>query len=164
MANWSKTLFRVEVTFPAPLDFVYRWLTDFSPRDAEITGETFRRKLLERSESRVVFEDLAVTPSGWSWLRNVVDLQPPDRWHLEAVGNSLDARADYRLIPRSASQTVLVMTWRLRPGLLGGSVPPKAEIEASLRHVWESYVQALENDLRPIRLRARRSRDKRDRS
>lgn len=162
--SWSKTLFQVRVTFPAPLEFAYRWLTDFSPRDASITGDEYRRRILERSPSRVVFEDLATTPSGWSWLRNVVDLHPPDRWHLEAVGNSLDARADYRLIPRSPSRTELVMKWRLRPGILGGTVPPKAAIEASLRQVWGTYAKALYEDYRSLGQRKRKSPPRSSRS
>ena len=148
----------MKATFPAPLEFVYRWLTDFSSRDASITGERYRRRILERSPSRIIFEDLAASSSGWSWLRNVVDLQPPDRWHLEAVGNTLDARADYRLIPRSPSTTELVMTWRLRPGILGGTIPPKAAIEASLRQVWAAYAEALREDFQFISRPKRRSR------
>ena len=149
--RWSKTLFRVQAIFLAPRDYVYTWLTDFTSRDALITGEKYRRRIVERSTSRVVFEDLATTPAGWSWLRNVVSLQPPDRWHLEAVGNVIDARADYLLISRGAERTELVMAWRMRPGILGGKVPPKPAIEASLRRVWQVYAAALKDDYRSTR-------------
>jgi hypothetical protein len=153
VVSWSKVLYRVRASFPAPLDFVYGWCTDFSPHDSAITGEKYRRRVLERTPSRVVFEDLATTPAGWSWLRNVVDLRPPDRWHLHAVGNSLDAKADYQLISRSANESELRMTWRLRPGILGGTIPPKPSIEASLRQVWRTYSMALGKDFRSYRRR-----------
>ena len=142
----SRAPFRVETTFDAPLDFVFRWCTDFGPEDASLTGERFLRKVFRRRRNEVIFEDLNETPSGWMWLRNVVTLYPPDRWHLEAVGNSLDAKADYRLSGLPDGRTRFVMTWTLRPGLLGMSVPPRTTIEPALHHVWDTYRRALERD------------------
>jgi len=143
---WSRNLFRVATTFDAPLGFVYRWCTDFGPEDASLTGEEFLRKVVRRSRTEIIFEDLNETPAGWMWLRNVVTLHPPDRWHLEATGNSLDAKADYRLTALFKGRTRFEMTWHLRPGLLGMAVPPKTTIEPALNHVWDTYRHALERD------------------
>jgi hypothetical protein len=148
MRRWSKPVYRIEATFHAPLEFVFRWLTDFSPRDPTLTGEHFKRRILERSAHRVVFEDLSSTPAGWNWLRNGVALLPPNRWKLDALGNYVDSRADYMLVPVSGVRTQLVMTLRLRPGILKGPVPQRSEIETSLRSVWRTYGRALELDYR----------------
>ena len=146
MSGWSKTVFEVRARFAAPLDFVYTWLTDFSPDDPAITGDTYQRKLIAKSAQRVVFEDLSETGGGWSWLRNTVALSPPSRWRMVAMGNALDARATYRLVSRANNSTELIMRWRLRSGITHGKVPKKTSIEAGMRNVWAVYGKALERD------------------
>ncbi len=146
MASWSKAVFEVRAGFAAPLNFVYSWLTDFSPDDPAITGDAYQRKIIERSARRVIFEDLSETPEGWGWLRNTVDLFPPSRWRMLAVGTSLDAKATYRLVSRGPKSTELIMRWRLRPGVLRGKVPPKPAIEEAMRGVWATYGKSLESD------------------
>lgn len=151
--SWSKEVYRVTASFGAPLAFVFQWLTDFGPKDAAISGGGFRRRVIERSPRRVVFEDLSSSTAGWVWLRNVVTLRPPDQWHLEAIGNGLDARADYKLTALTPSRTRLSMTYRMRPGLLGSPVPPRATLETMMQGVWNTYRDALERDFRASRLR-----------
>lgn len=153
MSGWSKTAFEVRARFAAPLDFVYTWLTDFSPDDPAITGDTYQRKLIAKSAQRVVFEDLSETGGGWSWLRNTVALSPPSRWRMVAVGNALDARATYRLVTRANNSTELIMRWRLRSGVLKNKVPAKTAIEAGMRGVWSTYGKALERDFTRARER-----------
>lgn len=151
--GWSKDAYQVTVTFGAPLAFVFQWLTDFRPKDAALSGGGFQRRVIERSSHRVIFEDLSSTKAGWVWLRNVVTLRPPDQWHLEAIGNGLDARADYKLTPLTAYRTRLRMTYRMRSGVLGFPVPPKATLESMLRGVWITYRVALERDYKALRRR-----------
>ncbi len=146
MPGWSKTVFEVRATFAAPRDFVYSWLTDFSAEDPAITGDAYQRKLIAKSARRVVFEDLSETEEGWGWLRNTVALVPPSRWQMLAVGNSLDAKATYRLVRRGNNSTELIMRWRLRSGVLPHKVPAKTVLEAGMREVWAIYGQALEKD------------------
>jgi hypothetical protein len=143
-----RNTYRVGATFAAPLDFVYRWCTNFTARDARLTGDRYRRWVLERTARRVVFEDLATTVEGWKWLRNVVTLRPPDRWHLDVVGNSLDGSWEYRLRRHGEDRTHLTMKGALWPGVLGWDVPPRSQVESSLREVWRKYGRALERDYR----------------
>ncbi len=146
MPGWTKTVFEVRARFAAPRDFVYSWLTDFSADDPKITGDAYQRKVVQKWARRVVFEDLFETPEGWGWLRNTVTLFPPSRWRMVAVGNSLDAKATYRLVSRGSESTELIMRWRLRSGLLRSKVPTKSSIEAGMRDVWGIYGKALERD------------------
>lgn len=151
--GWSKEVHRVTATFGAPLAFVFQWLTDFGPKDAALTGGGFRRRVVERTPGRIIFEDLSSTKTGWVWLRNIVTLRPPDRWHLEAIGNRVDARADYTLTSLTLSRTQLVMTYRTRSGSLGVPVPPKAVLASLLREAWHAYRVALERDYKTARPR-----------
>lgn len=146
MSAWSKRVFEVRAKFAAPPNFVYSWLTDFSTEDPAITGDPYQRKIIEKSARQVVFEDLFESAQGWTWLRNTVLLIPPSRWRMTAIGNSLDARATYRLVSRGNTSTELIMRWRLRSGVLRSAVPAKSAIEAAMRDVWATYGRALEKD------------------
>ncbi len=84
-------------TFRVPLDFAFAWCTDYTPDDAGLEGEAYQRKIIERSVRRVVFEDLEEMSDGWFWGRDVVTLRPPNRWHMDGVGNRRDVAADYVL-------------------------------------------------------------------
>src|SRR6266550_3230412 len=75
----------------------FAWCTDYTPDDAKLEGESYQRKIIERSRRRVVFEDLEETKDGWVWGQDVVTLLPPDRWHMDGVGNRRDVTADYKL-------------------------------------------------------------------
>ncbi len=46
---------RVQVAFHVPLEFAFRWCTDYTPEDAALEGESYSRKIVERSGRRVVF-------------------------------------------------------------------------------------------------------------
>ena len=49
---------RVRAVFRVPLEFAFGWCTDYTPEDAALEGETYQRKIIERSKNRVIFEDL----------------------------------------------------------------------------------------------------------
>src|SRR5438094_124875 len=73
--------YRIRVSFGVPLDFAFAWCTDYTPEDASLEGESYTRKIIERTPHRVIFEDLEDAADGWVWGRDVVTLQPPNRWH-----------------------------------------------------------------------------------
>src|SRR3990172_3354806 len=111
--TWSPE-YHIRVAFRVPLDFAFAWCTDFSPQDAGLEGESYRRKIVERTPRRVVFEDLEESDAGWEWSRDVVTLLPPNRWHMDGIGNHRDVTADYVLSPLPNGRTRLPLPPRPR--------------------------------------------------
>src|SRR3989442_974588 len=91
--------YRIRVSFGVPLDFAFAWCTDYAPEDASLEGESYQRKIIERTPHRVIFEDLEESDDGWNWSRDIVTLRPPNRWHMDGIGNRRDVTADYVLSP-----------------------------------------------------------------
>ncbi len=148
---------RIRVAFRVPLDFAFAWCTDYTPQDGALEGESYERKIVERTRRRVVFEDLEETESGWVWSRDVVTLRPPDRWHMEGVGNRRDVAAEYVLSRLPDDRTQLELRWWRRPKPPGKKIL-RAEREAEATRAWKRFGAAMERDYR--RTRARRRREK----
>lgn len=146
--SWPRPTYRVEAEFRAPVEFVYRWCTDYTADDAAYEGEAYERRILHRSRRAVVYEDLEDTPEGWSWSRHVVRLTPPDRWHSDSVGSHREIALDYRLMRLPGGRTRLVLTAHRSPCGVGGRNPPKAEWERSVGKIWMRFGRALERDYR----------------
>ena len=140
--------YEVHVEFRAPLAFAYRWCTDYSNDDPALEGSDGARRVLERSERRVVYEDLEATPTGWMWSHWTVRLAPPDRWHGEARGNYRSWSLDYRLSALGPARTAFRLKGRRTPMLLGTVNPPKARLERELTVMWKRLGRALEADYR----------------
>lgn len=139
---------RIRVTFRVPLPFAFAWCTDFSPEDAALEGESYQRRVVERTRRRVVFEDLEDTPDGWSWARDVVTLRPPNRWHMESVGSRREVRGDYLLTSLPDGRTRLELRWRRRPTVPEKKPLTKAQREASTLTAWKRFGRAMERDYR----------------
>jgi hypothetical protein len=154
MARARARVYEIRTTFRAPLPFVFRWCTDYSPRDPGLHRGAYRRKIVERSERRVVFEDLYDEPNGWAWSRGVSELHPPDRWHAEERGNWRAWSIDYRLRSLAPERTELTIRGRRTPTAIGPPNPAKRTFERELRGIWRGFGRALERDYR----RERRSR------
>ena len=140
--------YRITATFRVPLDFAFAWCTDYTQDDAGLEGEAYQRKIIERSARRVVFEDLEEMPDGWSWGRDVVTLRPPNRWHMDGVGNRRDVTADYLLTSLPDGRTQLELRWRRRPTMPGTKQLTKAQREESARVAWKRFGAAMERDHR----------------
>jgi hypothetical protein len=149
--GWSHPPYRVSVSFRAPLEFVFGWCTDYGPEDAALEHEAYQRKVIERKPRRVVFEDLEETKDGWFWSRDVVTLRPPNRWHMDGVGNRRDVVADYRLSTLPDGRTQLDLSWSRRPKTPERRGPSRAEREASGLQSWRHFAEALEKDYRKSR-------------
>jgi hypothetical protein len=147
-ARWPPPRYEVRVEFDAPLEFVYRWCTDYTPSDARYEAGRFRRRILAKSAKQVVYEDLDDTPEGWYWTRHVVRLSPPDGWHSDSVGNRREVRLDYRLERLEGDRTRLTLSARRRPAGIGGKNPPKAEWERNVSGSWVKLRRALEREFR----------------
>lgn len=146
--RWPGPAYHVTADFQAPLPFVFRWCTDYQPEDNRLEKEEYARKIIERTSTRIVYEDLFEADDGWRWARHVVTLHPPDRWHSESVGNYRTATLDYVLAELANGKTHLDLRWRRRPTALPRKTPSKAEIERSSTTGWRNYGKALERDYR----------------
>jgi len=143
--------YRIRVSFGVPLDFAFAWCTDYTPDDPGLEGESYQRKVIERTPKRVIFEDLEETEDGWVWGRDVVTLLPPNRWHVEGVGNRRDVTADYILSPLPDGRTRFDLRWRRRPKTPEKKRLTKAEREASAMTAWKRFAAAMERDYRRSR-------------
>ncbi|MCI4352357.1 MAG: hypothetical protein L3K14_03090 [Thermoplasmata archaeon] len=153
--RWPGPEYHVQATFRAPRPYVFAWCTDYSPGDAQLEGEGYRRMVVQRTRRRVVFEDLEESPRGWDWTRCDVELTPPDRWHMESTGNRREVVADYQLTELPDRRTQLDLWWRRRPGLLEFTPRSKTEGERSGTVGWKHFTRALERDYRKSRPRPR---------
>jgi hypothetical protein len=142
------TVYEASTVFRAPLPYVYRWCTDYSPRDPVLEKDTYHRRILSRTRREVIYEDLYTSGVGWWWSRNVVSLHPPDHWHDETIGNYRRWRLDYYLTELPNGRTRLDIRGVRWPMLLGGRNPPRSEEEAGLRSLWRNFAEALERDYR----------------
>ena len=146
--KWPPPRYVVKARFRAPLEFVYRWCTDYTPEDARHEAEAYERRILRRTSREVVYEDLADTPNGWAWSRHVVELDPPDHWHSRSVGSHRAIDLDYRLAPRADGGTELTLIARRRPTPVGGRNASKAAWERSVAASWRLFARSLERDYR----------------
>lgn len=140
--------YRIRVVFRVPLEFAFAWCTDYTPKDAALEGESYERKVIERTPRRVVFEDLEESASGWIWNRDVVTLRPPNRWHMDGIGNRKDVTADYVLSRLPDGRTQLELRWRRMPKMPEAKKLTKAEREGSTTIAWKRFGAAMERDYR----------------
>jgi hypothetical protein len=145
---WPGPEYEIRATFRAPLDFVYRWCTDYTPQDGRYEKEEYDRRILRRSRRDVTFEDLYDTKDGWYWARHVVRLLPPNRWRSESVGSHSAYSLDYRLSALPGNRTQLTLRARRRPDGIGGKNPPKSQWERSVTASWRNFGRSLERDFR----------------
>jgi hypothetical protein len=145
------SVYEVRAEFDAPLDFAFRWCTDYTPNDARYEGKRYERRILERSPSRVVYEDLEDSNGGWVWARFVVRLSPPNRWHADSLGSHRRVSLDYRLSRLAGGRTGLVLRARRVPYGVGERNPPKRRWERDVGGAWQNFARALEGDYRRAR-------------
>ncbi len=151
----KETDYEIRTAFDVPLEFAFRWCTDFTTDDARYESESYQRRILSRSPRRVVYEDLEDTGKGWVWSRHTVRLSPPYRWHSDSTGSHREIHLDYRLTRISDGRTRLVLTARRRPTVIGEKNPSKARWEGATRRSWAKLGRALERDFRNARSRTK---------
>ncbi|MCI4348755.1 MAG: hypothetical protein L3J93_00840 [Thermoplasmata archaeon] len=144
--RWPGPTYEIHATFRAPLGFVYRWCTDYRTDDARLEGETYERKILHRSRTKVVYEDLQNSKEGWWWAHHDVRLDPPDHWRSDSVGSHRAYSLDYRLSERPGDRTELVLRARRRPYGVGENNPPKGTWERNTTNLWKNFGRNLEKD------------------
>jgi len=138
--------YRVSKTFNAPLDFVYRWCTDYREDDLKMIGSSNKRKIIERSKSRVVWRVIGKNGgNGYEGVR-VVWLKPPNSWHLDTCGDKREL-GEYRLTPLGKGRTRLDMKFTVSYDS-PKEVEGRKSWEADARADWDSYGSYLERDYR----------------
>jgi hypothetical protein len=155
MAN-SVAVYQIKRTFRAPLDFAYKWCTDFTEADRKLQGEVGSRQILRKTSRGAVYEDLTPTPEGWMWSRQTVTFHPPNEWRAVAKGNYRTWNLVYSLRELPNGRSEFTMRGKRRPTPLGVKNPSKAVLEKELHTMWRNLGNALERDYR--RTRSKKSR------
>lgn len=146
--NGPTRRYEVRSTLRAPLPYVFRWCTDYTSEDGRYSGEDHLRRILSRSNRRVVFEDLYDTERGWIWIHRDVRLHPPDRWHADSIGSDRILSVSYRLSRLPGDRTLLSIDARRRPYGVGRANPSKKEWQRRVAGNWERFGRVLERDYR----------------
>jgi len=136
--------FEVTKIIRAPLKFVFEWCTDFREDDAEILGSNNKIQIAEKNESQVIRLVESDTKFGVIKNRQVITLNPPNKWHVERVGDEANISGDYELT-ESNSHTNLKMNFRHEYNM-----PEFVQTTEKRRErfgmMWDNIIKALEND------------------
>ncbi len=143
--TYTKThAFHVSKIIDAPFRFVYDWCTDYRESDPKITGSKAKRKILLKTEHRVIYTSAYRIGGKPRSAVNVVTLYPPKAWHLDFIGDEDDETGDYVLTTLGPRRTRLDMTflehYKIR------NAPTRAQDAKHTHEVWDKYVAALERD------------------
>ncbi len=136
--------FRVSKTIDAPLRFVYGWCTDYQESDPKITGSKAKRKILLKTERRVIYTSTYISGRKPRSAVNVVTLSPPRTWHVDFVGDEDDETGDYVLTKLGPRRTRLDMTFTEH--YKTRKAPTKAQDAKHTHEVWDKYLAALKKD------------------
>ena len=133
-------------TFKAPLDFVFRWCTDFREDDGEMIGSKAKRTFLEKTSKRVIWvveykEDGRVQQG-----IRVVWLHPPDSWNLDTCGDHREI-GEYVLSPKGKNKTRLDMKFKVSYDSKE-DVSDKKKWEKEVAEEWQTFADHLEKDYR----------------
>ena len=103
--------YRVSKIITAPLRFAYEWCTDYRESDPKITASKSKRKILLRTEHRVVYATIYRSRGKPRSAVNVVTLHPPKAWHLDSMGDEEDETGEYTLSTLGPRRTKLSMAF-----------------------------------------------------
>ncbi len=146
--RWPGPTYTVTAKFRAPLRFVFRWCTDYTPSDGSISREGYTRRILSRSSQTIVLEDLYDTKEGWIWIRRTIRLLPPQGWHADSIGSDRALSVDYSLAELKGNSTKLRIRARRRPYGIGTENPPKFVWERAVARNWSNFAKQMEEDYR----------------
>jgi hypothetical protein len=128
----------------APLKEVFDWCTDFQEADPdEVTGDPWKIKILEKTPRRVIYEHEHEEKGKLLKQHSVVDINPPNHWHLESRGNMWDSSVDYMLSSEGESTRLtinMVETNKIR------SNPNSEAISEWLSGHWDGIIEAFYRD------------------
>ena len=138
--------YRISKVIDAPLAFVYNWCTDFREDDGKLTGSRRKKKILEKTKSRVITTSSSMEHGKLIGHVSIVSLMPPNAWHLDTAGNPREQETgDYKLTRVSANKTRLDMVFDVKYGA-GAKVPSKEWWEEDSGKFWDKLIVALTKD------------------
>lgn len=137
-------MLHVSKVINAPIRFVYSWCTDYRESDTKLTGSKAKRRILLKTEHRVIYVSSYRSGGKSRNAVNVVTLYPPRAWHLDFIGDDDDEVGDYVLTRLGPQKTRLDMTFEEH--YKTRRAPTKAQDLKHTNEVWDKYVPALEND------------------
>lgn len=153
MPRWPPPRYHLRMEWDVPLRFAFRWCTDYRSDDAKRSKETYQRRLVMRSRSRVIYEDVWPLSRGWGWRRSDVTLAPPDRWHADSLGSIRDGSIDYRLTELPGGRTQFDLYMRRRPTPIHPEQPTLAEWREDVHGMWTNFAREMVRDYRRPRRR-----------
>jgi hypothetical protein len=128
----------------APIRFVYDWCKDYRESDTKLTGSKAKRRILLKTEHRIIYVSSYRSGGKSRNAVNVVTLYPPKAWHLDSIGDDDDELGDYVLTKLGPRRTRLDMTFEEH--YKTGKAPAKDKDLKHTNEVWDKYVSALEID------------------
>jgi len=135
--------YRFSKIINAPVRFVYDWCTDYSAKDPNIPGAKQRRRIIEKTKNRAVYINQMKDAKTRTTV-NIVKFHPPDRWHLDLIGEERNGTGEYRLRKvgprRTRLDITLEMKWKI------AEAPTRTEFHQYISSLWSKYVVALERD------------------
>ena len=142
----------IERSFPVPVEAAYAWLTDFRDDDAEhADGAVLRaRRVIERSDKRVVYEGESEALGRRIGSTTEVDLAPPDAWVGRVVkGPRTGSVTRYRLRPEGTGSRVTVeYDFVLQDGLKHVILRlAKARVRRDLARMWDGFAASMTREL-----------------
>jgi hypothetical protein len=138
--------YKLSETFNAPLDYVFKWCTDFREDDNKLIGSKTERKILEKSPERVIWRVRYKEGKGYAEGVRVVWLHPPNSWSLDTCGDERE-RGEYRLKALGKSKTQLDMKYLVTYDSKD-EVEDRDEWETDGARHWKAYKKALEADFK----------------
>lgn len=142
---------------PFPIADAYAWLTDFQDDDADRThAVAVWRKVLARSEKRIVMEGESEAFGRLVPFTSEIDLAPPDAWVARVVGGPRKGSVThYKLTPTAAGSRLVVEYQQTHETTFGRTVMAlgKPVLRRNLKRMWDGYEAAMRKDLaRPQRV------------
>jgi len=109
--------YRISKDIEAPLPFVYDWCTDYREDDGKLTGSRRKKKILEKTKSRVIYTSSCLENGKLVGRVSIISLVPPNAWYLETAGDPLEQyTGDYKLTKLGSNKTRLDMAFDTRYG------------------------------------------------
>lgn len=138
--------YKISQSFKAPLDFVFRWCTDFREDDAKMTGSKAKRTFLERTDKRIVWITQYKEDGKSKEGVRAVWLHAPDSWSLDTCGDQHEL-GEYKLTEKGKNKTRLDMKFQISYSGKN-EVEERKKWEKEVGEEWEIFRRHLEDDYR----------------
>lgn len=106
-------------------------------------GSSLKKTILEKTSEKVVYVTEVANQDRILKTNSVVTLTPPDKWHLDAVGDDKDYTGNYQLFDEG-NDTRLDMSFEY--SFKTEPVPTAEQKTASSGIFWDKLIVALERD------------------